>query len=411
MNKIPLESLNDEIVPLDHVIIPFLKGAGLNLNSIFLNALVEQTQEDAFDIFIRQSNKNDIDTILDNLVSDTKSKKQLKTDYESWIKDLHVSHNLIHFLEFLSTKNFHRARNLLKEIHQHQFKNSYVFPFLSGLLALVAGAGCYFYLNPEKWDVFVKLVLEKLPEYSKNLLTIAMSAEILSGLIILFQLGRFFYENYRILSNKTTKTQIKFAKLSKINAQYVLSIAAQVLIFFNSGTTTTISSILFFFAAVISFALTYLEFYHHQEPSKLNQDVSSKKELLLNQVHYEEQLSYYERKQMQLNTEFFALIPITIISITSIFLSPYYVFLTPIFACCQFLIATLKTLYIQNQNKNFANQLQTTIRAEFEKEKRDVKAILGDQNLTPAEQINLISSIFNMPRRPEPVESPSLMKA
>lgn len=398
-----LENTNDEIVPLRDIIIPFLKGASLNRNSLHLNALVDQNKEDAFAIFLKHTNEVDKTSILELLVAETEQIQRLENDYKTWMRDLHVTHNLIHFLEFLSTQNYHRIRNILKEIHKHKFKNSYVFPLVSAALATVAGSGCYFYAHPEQWDVFLKILLEKLPEYGKNLLTLAMSAEILSGIIILFQVGRFFYENYWILSNKTTKTQIKFAKLSKINAYYLLSIAAQVLMFFNSGTTTTISSILFFLAAVTSLALTYLELYHHHKPTKPQENSSIKKAILFNEAHYQEQLSYYERKQMQLNAEFIALVPITIISITSIFLSPYYVFLTPIFACCQFLITTLKSMYINNQNQIFADRLQTIIRPEFKKEDSatqtqfiTITTLLMDKNKPPEDIVQEARSVLNI---------------
>jgi hypothetical protein len=360
MRQTPQNTSNE--TPLDWIVIPYIRGKSFHHSDIFLKVLVEQQQQDALEIFLKQVDTNDQDQILANLISDKQEQTKLKQEYDDWCKELHVSHNLIYFLEFLSSKNYHRIRNLLKQIREHEYKKSYAFHILSAALVGVAGLGCYFYLHPEQWDIFLQALFHKLIEYSQELLQLAMSAQILSGLIVLFQLARFFYENYNILSNKTTKTQVKFARLSKTNAYYLLSISAQILIFFNDGTANTISSILFILAAVITLASTYLELHHYKNPKALESEKIDTEEDFFKVANYEEKKAYYERKRMQFHAEFIVLVPITIISIASIFLSPHYAFITPIFACCQFIMTTLKTMYIEKQNKNSAITLQNKIK-------------------------------------------------
>lgn len=388
MNQNLIEAPNNTVHPVTEIVVPFLEGTGLAKNSLYLSCLMQEAQMDALCVFQKETNKNCIDIILRNLSDNDQHIIELKDEYGLWCKKLHISHNLLHFLEFLASKDYNRIRNLLKEIHEHKFAKSYWTYYLGGALLTSAGAGLYFYLKPEHFEVVKQFLIEKLPEYGKILLDFAMSAEILSGIIIVFQFFQFLYENYIVLSNKTTSTQIKLAKLSKINTHYFLTITAQVFIFINSGISNTISNILFFLAAVFSLALTWLQFSHHKNPTSSDDNLKDK-------IHYLEALSYYERKKNQLNAEITALVPITIISVVGIILGPYYAFLTPIFATCQFLIAALKDEYLKRKSKFFAEELQNQI-SFLTKKEESIEEILQTPKYSSEEKIFKLKHRFNI---------------
>ena len=93
----------------------FLRGAAIEDIESFLQNLANRKQKSALTLFHEANNKNDISDILKILVRKEQI-SQCQLNYEQWLSTKQISHDLIHFLEFLALNNFHRLHFLLKRI-------------------------------------------------------------------------------------------------------------------------------------------------------------------------------------------------------------------------------------------------------------------------------------------------------
>lgn len=375
----------------------FLRGGAIEDITSYLQNLTNRHHKSALELFQNSKNPSLVDDILGLLVE--KAEHVLyKERYDEWLSTKLLEHNLIHFLEFLALNDFHRIHFFLKIVHKIKPATNYQYIY-GGLALSTCGAAIAFYLRPNWWNIVLEAIIVTAPSVGLWLLKYILIPQNLAALLIGYVLIETFVKIYLTLSNHSTSNEHKTTKILRqlINCAFIVS--AQILCFMNLGLITQTAATLFITAALFEMLWALQEYCQLSKPEQLSLEEQSN---LLKAIHYEDQMSYYQRKEQQLLVAVIVLVLISIATTISILFGGQFLFISLLSIAFQWLVSRYKDVSIENTENHIAQHLQSYIsnvypnRPTIEDTHKvdEIKMILGS-NFSENEKLNQINMLFN----------------
>ena len=390
---------------INDIIIPFIKGNKLTHTRLWLGHLIDGTHKNVITQFKSYDNDEDYKhKILENLLLTQKRQSAYIEDYEKWRSTLDISDNLLHFLEFLSLKGYHRLRYLLKEAKRTNPKTNYLEYFFGAAFLGCVGSGIYFAYCPGSWESLITFLQTTGPEIALWLLNYILIPLNLALTILAYQTIKYFADCYYILDNRCTKTEHKLTSLIKTTTTSAFIIAGQTLNCLNLGMSTSVGSYLFIAAAMIDLLWRGMQLHQLQQPSL------PKNSSLEDQIFFIEQQSYYQRKKDQFKLEICASILITIASICSIVLASQFTFIPILSIVFQFIVSMAKDYYYNRLEYKATEKLQSEIEklhAEQPTLEDRLKQVIKNTDMNADRKLSLISQILEINDNQSISNSPS----
>lgn len=374
----------------------FLRGAAIEDIESFLQNLANRKQKSALALFHEANNLNDITDILKILVR----KEQIshyQQDYEQWLSKKQISHDLIHFLEFLALNNFHRLHFLLKRIGKIKPAQNYQYVY-SGLALSTCGAAVAFYLRPEWWNAALDAIMVTAPSVGLWLIKYILIPQNLAVVMIGYILFETLANIYIILEKNSTSSEHKTNKILRQVISCMLNVSAQILCFMSLGIISQAAASLFITAALFEMLWTLLEYCQLAQPLPLTED---EQKCPLTCIQYEDELAYFKRKEQQLFIAIIVLVLISIATTISVLFGGQLAFISVLSIAFQWLVSRYKDSSFEHTEVEIAQNLQNQIShyhpprsAQADSEQlQEIKHILED-HAEPAVKISEIQSLF-----------------
>jgi hypothetical protein len=365
MPKNTLESIQYKVPEL---LISSIKGENIGIFKARLIALAQLVDKTPYEIFSEINyleNKRVFDDIVDLLTFKEEDKKALLSEYQYWYNHLHLSDNLIHFLEFLASKKFYRFQPYIALIHSLKPYESKVLEVIVGTLSLgTLSLIATFFYNHDLWLVFREFLEKNGPDILKFLIDYILLAENLALISLFFKIFKFFNQLYAIISNHAKTESDKIKEIIKLCLSNVLVISAQLLCFLNSGLMTPIVGYLFIAASLCDVVSCMLSIMHLKQPKDIdntllsNSSYEDRKNYCAAKAQFFEQKAFYDQ---QINTSFFEIIAFMMITGATVV---SFMFFPDLFILCvvfQTICSIFKDMLIKYYEKQVNRNLQISI--------------------------------------------------
>ena len=280
------------------IITSFCQGVHIERLDADLIILTKEKAKHAIDVFTEEQCTNKTLTQILNSLKYTDPKDNINEiirDYEdTWLRKNNVSHNLVHFLEFLVQNKHHsRIAFLLERIQQTKNPVSYAAYFFSGALVSCIGASIYFYVTEDSWDSFLNFITLTIPQSGKWFLENILLTQNLSIIILAYQFIKTFFDFHHIYIDRTTSDPKKFIKIATVA---LLTMTAQALSFLYINIARFIPGLLLIIASSIESIWLFIELlYKPDEKDQRQIDAMS----TLEQIKYFELKAMYEKTKTQ----------------------------------------------------------------------------------------------------------------
>ena len=387
----------------------FLRGVAIEDIESFLQNLANRKQKSALVLFHEAQNEKDISDILKFLVRKDDIVKY-QDAYKQWLSTKQISHDLIHFLEFLALNNFHRLHFLLKRICKIKPAHNYQYVY-SGLALTTCGAALAFYLRPEWWNATLDAIMVTAPNVGIWLIKYILIPQNLAVLMIGYIVVETFAKIYIILEKNSTSPEHKTNKIIRQVINCMLNVSAQIICFTSLGIISQAAASLFITAALFEMLWTLIEYCQLSEPISLTEE---QKKCPLACIQYEDELAHFKRKEQQLFIAVIVLVLISIATTISVLFGGQLAFISLLSIAFQWLVSRYKDSSIENTEIEIAQNLQSKIShyhpprsAQVDSEHlQEIKHIL-EENKEPAVKISEIKSLFQPPHIIPPTIKPS----
>lgn len=375
----------------------FLRGGSIEDITSYLQNLSNRHQASALELFQKSNDEQIINDVINLLVP--KDQVQLyQSEYQAWLDKKYFDHNLIHLLEFLALKDFHRLHFFLKIVYKIKPAANYQYIY-GGLALSTCGAALAFYLRPDWWNIVLDAIIVTAPSVGLWLLKYILIPQNLAALLIGYKLIETFINIYLILNNHSTSNEHKTTKILRqlINCAFITS--AQILCFMSLGVITQAAGTLFITAALFEMLWALQEYCQLTKPQELNLEPQQN---ILFRIHDEDQMSYYKRKEQQLFVAVVVLVLISAATTISILFGGQFIFISLLSIIFQWLVSRFKETVMENTENHNAQKLQESISTFFpprstveDSEKLDnVKMLLHFHHMNPQEKIQQLKELF-----------------
>ncbi len=341
------------------IITSFCQGVHIEHIDADLIILTKTRTKHALDVFAEeQCAQETLIQILESLKYTHKNGKikGIIDHYNTvWLPNNEVSHNLVHFLEFLVQHEDHRRiAFLLERIHETKNPVSYAAYFFSGALLSCIGASIYFYLT-DSWNSFLNFITLTIPQIGKWFLENILLTQNLSIIILAYQFIKTFFDFHHIYIDRTTSDPKKFIKIATVA---LLTMTAQALSFLYINIARFIPGLLLIIASSIESIWLFIELlYKPDEKDQRQIDAMS----TLEQIKYFELKAMYEKTKTQFYYELISWALITTASIIGFIFAPYLPFIGTMIVVFQFLVSSAKHYYYNQLNEDSMFDLQKII--------------------------------------------------
>ncbi len=350
---------------LEEIVIGALKGASIQSCKWLLVELAESHNINPFELFSQTNYTEDtsgLENILKVLAPDQVN--DLKEHFIYHCHSLHMSHNLINFLEFLTHQGYHRLHP-----HIHSIKNlkpiqySYGMYSLGGLSILIGASVTIGIFHSEIWNQMLDYFLKHGQAILKFTLQHIWIAENIAFLTLIYRLIDFISKCYKVYNNHATTTENKINKILKFFLVDSFIIVAQGLLYASQGLINPVSGYLFIASSFVELAYSAISLYKLSKPIEPVFNINDSQDLFLaNQAHYLEEIAFYQRASGRCYHELWAFALIAGGTVIAITLSNHLLMIGIIMVMFQFMVYQLKDYMIFQNNKNINQHLQKDIR-------------------------------------------------